>query len=54
MMFISTVIFAAMSYTIPISRRLYHVVTTLVVAFATLSYYAMVSKFSHTFITNRY
>ncbi|KAF2223423.1 hypothetical protein BDZ85DRAFT_197189 [Elsinoe ampelina] len=40
-MLVATVIFSVVSFTVPIGKRLYHVITTFIVAFATLSYFAM-------------
>jgi len=40
-MVLSAAAFAAMSWTVPISRRLYHVITTLITIIAALSYFAM-------------
>ncbi|PNS14197.1 Opsin-1 [Sphaceloma murrayae] len=40
-MLVATVIFSVVSFTIPIGKRLYHVITTMIVCFATLSYFAM-------------
>lgn len=37
----ASVIFAAMSWKIPVSRRLYHVITTLITITAAISYFAM-------------
>lgn len=42
-MLVATVIFSFVSFSVPIGKRLYHVVTTLIVTFAALSYFAMVS-----------
>ena len=43
-MLVATIIFSFLSFSVPISKRVYHVVTTFIVAFATLSYFAMVSR----------
>jgi bacteriorhodopsin len=40
-MVIASIIFAGLSWSVPISKRLYHVITTLIVIFASLSYFAM-------------
>lgn len=40
-MIISSVIFAGMSWRVPVSKRLYYVITTLITIFASLSYFAM-------------
>ncbi|KAK1066455.1 hypothetical protein LTR74_007177 [Friedmanniomyces endolithicus] len=42
-MLIASGIFTAMSWSVPISKRLYHIVTTLIVIFASMSYFAMAS-----------
>jgi len=42
-MVISSVIFAAVSWKVPVSRRVYHVTTTLITIVAALSYFAMAS-----------
>jgi len=42
-MLVAMIVFVGMSWSVPISKRLYHVVTTLIVTFAALSYYAMAS-----------
>lgn len=43
-MLISTVLFALLGFRLPASKRLYHVITTTIVATATLSYFAMASS----------
>ncbi|KAF2270891.1 family A G protein-coupled receptor-like protein [Lojkania enalia] len=40
-MVIASAVFAAMAWRIPVSNRLYHVITTLITIFAALSYFAM-------------
>jgi len=51
LMLISTLIFIGASWTVPVSKRLYHIITTLILTFATLSYFAMAtghgSNFHH-------
>lgn len=42
-MFVASILFTGLSWSVPISKRLYHVVTTLIVIFASLSYFAMAS-----------
>ncbi|KAK6438056.1 hypothetical protein LTR95_005743, partial [Oleoguttula sp. CCFEE 5521] len=42
-MFVASVLFTGLSWNVPISKRLYHIVTTLIVIFASLSYFAMAS-----------
>ncbi|KAK3674862.1 hypothetical protein LTR78_005206 [Recurvomyces mirabilis] len=42
-MLIASIIFTGMAWNIPISKRLYHVVTIMITVFATLSYFAMAS-----------
>ncbi|KAL0262470.1 Small subunit processome complex component [Diplodia seriata] len=43
LMLLATIVFSGLSWTVPTSRRLYHVVTTLITIIATLSYFAMAS-----------
>jgi bacteriorhodopsin len=40
-MVISSAVFAGLSYRVPVSKRLYHVITTLITIFAAISYFAM-------------
>ncbi|KAF2792326.1 family A G protein-coupled receptor-like protein [Melanomma pulvis-pyrius CBS 109.77] len=40
-MVIASAAFAAMSWRVPVAKRLYHVITTLIVIFASISYFAM-------------
>ncbi|KAK3695898.1 hypothetical protein LTR37_018303 [Vermiconidia calcicola] len=40
-MTIAMIVFSGMSWSVPISKRLYHIVTTLIVTFASISYFAM-------------
>lgn len=40
-MLISSAVFAGMSWTVPISKRLFHILTTLITIFAAISYFAM-------------
>ncbi|KAI9662658.1 MAG: hypothetical protein M1831_002701 [Alyxoria varia] len=42
-MLIATIAFSAMAWSVPTSKRLYHVITTLIVMTASLSYFAMAS-----------
>ena len=42
-MTISMVVFTGMSWNVPQSKRLYHILTTFIVTFAALSYFAMAS-----------
>ncbi|KAK0713389.1 hypothetical protein B0T26DRAFT_363760 [Lasiosphaeria miniovina] len=48
-MLASSGVFAAMSWNVPVSRRVYHVITTLITIIATLSYFAMASGHASTF-----
>ncbi|KZF24222.1 family A G protein-coupled receptor-like protein [Xylona heveae TC161] len=41
LMLISTVVFAALAYRVPVQKRLFHVLTTFIVAIATISYFSM-------------
>jgi len=43
-MVLSAAVFTAMSWTIPISRRIYHVITTLITVIAAISYFGMATK----------
>ncbi|KAH7126929.1 hypothetical protein B0J11DRAFT_604832 [Dendryphion nanum] len=40
-MTISSAVFAGLSWRVPVNRRLYHVITTLITIFAAISYFAM-------------
>lgn len=40
-MLIASIVFTGMAWTVPIQKRLYHVITTMIVIFASLSYFAM-------------
>ncbi|KAF2102569.1 family A G protein-coupled receptor-like protein [Rhizodiscina lignyota] len=40
-MLVASIIFTGMSWSIPISKRLYHILTTLITIIATISYFAM-------------
>ena len=40
-MLIASIVFAGLSWSVPIGKRLYHIITTLIVIFASLSYFAM-------------
>jgi len=40
-MLVSTLAFTALSWRVPVQKRLFHVITTLITTFATLSYFAM-------------
>lgn len=54
-MLIATIVFSGLSFSIPLSKRLYHVITTLIVTFASLSYFAMATghgiSYHHTTVT---
>lgn len=41
LMLISTIIFAAMAYRVPVQKRLFHIITSFITATAAISYYAM-------------
>lgn len=41
LMVIASAVFAGLAWTVPIQKRLYHIITTLIVIFASLSYFAM-------------
>jgi len=40
-MVVASIVFTGMSWSVPISKRLFHIVTTLITIFASLSYFAM-------------
>lgn len=40
-MLIASIVFSGLAWSVPISKRLYHVITTLIVIFASISYFAM-------------
>ncbi|KAF2770037.1 family A G protein-coupled receptor-like protein [Teratosphaeria nubilosa] len=40
-MLVATILFSGLSWNVPASKRLYHVITTFIVVFASLSYFAM-------------
>lgn len=42
-MVVTSIIFAAVSWKVPVSRRLYHIITTLITIITALSYFAMAS-----------
>jgi len=54
-MLIATIVFTGLSWSVPISKRLFHIITTLIVAFASLSYFAMATghgvSYHHTTVT---
>lgn len=58
LMVLASAAFAAMSWTVPISRRLYHVITTLITITAAISYYGMATKagvsWKHTRVTEHH
>jgi bacteriorhodopsin len=49
LMVLSSALFTAMSWNIPISKRIYHVVTTLITIIGALSYFAMASGHAATY-----
>jgi len=42
-MLVASIVFSGMAWNVPMSKRLYHIVTTMITIFATLSYFAMAS-----------
>lgn len=40
-MLVASIVFSGMAWNVPVSKRLYHIVTTLIVIFASISYFAM-------------
>ncbi|KAL1304129.1 hypothetical protein AAFC00_000557 [Neodothiora populina] len=55
LMVISTIVFTGMAWSVPIQKRLYHIVTTMIVIFASISYFAMATghgvSYHHTKVT---
>jgi len=49
-MFLSTLTFSYLSYRTPVQKRLFHIITTFITAFATLSYFAMATGAGTTFV----
>jgi len=43
MMVIAMIAFVGMAWSVPMQRRLYHIITAFIVTFAAISYFAMVS-----------
>lgn len=52
LMLLSTVIFAAMAYRVPVQKRLFHILTAFITLFATVSYFAMASGDGNSFVLN--
>jgi len=54
LMFLSTLAFSYLTWRTPVQKRLFHIITTFITAFATLSYFAMATgsgnSFSHTIV----
>lgn len=48
-MLISTIVFAALSFRVPVQRRLFHILTAFITAFAALSYFAMATGDGNSF-----
>jgi len=42
-MLVASIVFTGMSWNVPVSKRLYHVITTMIVLIASMSYFAMAS-----------
>jgi len=49
LMFISTLAFMYLSWRTPVQKRLFHIITTFITAFATLSYFAMATGSGNSF-----
>ncbi|KAI9706660.1 MAG: hypothetical protein M1836_003669 [Candelina mexicana] len=58
LMLISTIAFAAMAFRVPVEKRLFHILTASITAFATISYYAMASgdgnSYNHSVIVEKH
>lgn len=52
LMLLSTIIFAAMAFRVPVQKRLFHILTTFITLFATVSYYAMASGDGNSYALN--
>lgn len=42
-MLVSSIVFTGLAWNVPVSKRLYHIITTMITIFAALSYFAMAS-----------
>lgn len=51
LMLLSTIIFAALAYRVPVQKRLFHILTTFITAFATISYFAMATGDGNSYST---
>ncbi|KAI9805609.1 MAG: hypothetical protein M1826_004757 [Phylliscum demangeonii] len=49
LMLLSTIVFGAMAYRVPVQKRLFHLLTTFITLFATVSYFAMASGDGYSF-----
>ncbi|CAG8978877.1 hypothetical protein HYALB_00005214 [Hymenoscyphus albidus] len=49
LMLISTIIFTGLAWRVPVQKRLFHVITTFITLFATLSYFAMATGDGNSF-----
>lgn len=52
LMLISTIIFSALAFRVPVQKRLFHILTAFITAFATLSYFAMATGDGNSFSRN--
>jgi bacteriorhodopsin len=57
-MLVAMIAFVGMAWKVPVAKRIYHVITTLIVTFAAISYFAMASgdgiAIHHTVITHQH
>jgi bacteriorhodopsin len=54
LMLLSTIIFAAMAYRVPVQKRLFHIITAFITATAAISYYAMATGDGNSYSKNVY
>jgi len=52
-MVIASAVFAGLSWKVPVSKRLFHIITTLITIFASLSYFAMASGAGTSFVCEK-
>ncbi|KAI9777900.1 MAG: hypothetical protein M1816_004389 [Peltula sp. TS41687] len=52
LMLISTIIFAALAFRVPVQKRLFHIITTFITATAAISYYAMATGDGNSYSKN--
>ncbi|KAI9825812.1 MAG: hypothetical protein M1832_000752 [Thelocarpon impressellum] len=54
LMFLATIVFAGLSYRIPVQKRLFHIITTFITAFAAISYFAMATNDGNSLVATVY